>query len=944
MDNTAVGLPIVGSRQGHPSGCGKNLTTRRKQGLPTFLISSEMNVSIVLLGLQSLYDALNGRHWVYTGTGAEWSFDNLTVNPCEPPWQFLKCDDNGLLYDIIIKECNATGKLSDASVFFNNAYMQENLTSLLLHTSNITGTIPTSMYQLTALTRIELVYNQLSGTIPTMYMENLKNLNYISMNNNKLTGTFPAAFNSLVKLSTIILSSNFLTGSIPTITLNNLEVLNLGNNSFSSTLPVIHSSILKELVLSNNSFSGKLNPDTIGGMESLTLLLLFKNKLTSSLPEQLEFLTSLTTLSLSNNQLTGNVDILANLKKLEELRLSYNQFTGEIPRLEDAISLRILDLTDNNFRGRISSSLFSAMLNLQNVSLSFNQFSGPFPNLTANENLISVDVIGNQFTGFIPASLFESNTNLLTFAASKNCLHRKIPDSICGADSLEELLLSGLHQAQCSFNVFLGSIINPVAIPDCIWSMKNIRQLYLDGNGYAAMLTMHETDFQMKNLTHFSIGYNRIRGELPAQLDNRKMEVFNIANNAITGSLNDVHIIPSNIFTSEFKADLNRYSGELDLSILESYQQQIDVLNGNLIACGFQPTNDINYSSYSCGTQNFNYSIYLWIFSLVVSLLLYCIIVKSEHPYIKQLYSKYIQQNSISKMSSDYVKENFPCTLQFLSSLERLATGSVAIVMFQVITTVIIYVALKEGPERYHYRTLTHQYWLTISGVFLRGWQPAVVMICIHHLVVLLLIGILFHCFISNWNLMKFHDGRKRRELIQKSLTTWQKCWEISWKERFDQMQKTIYRVFVIGTFISFSCGANVLYIYQKKDLEGVKLILLQLFVALYYNIARFLIPTISSHLYHTQEDDVGLVTTTSMIITSINLVVIDVMIPFIATLFSDDLCFAQVVNGIPPINSMITDSSCLAYYNQTTQCAVVSDSSVTLDFYPDFIYSNQCR
>ena len=107
-----------------------------------------------------------------------------------------------------------------------------------------------------------------------------------------------------------------------------------------------------------------------------------------------------------------------------------------------------------------------------------------------------------------------------------------------------------------------------------------MRELYLDGNKYIFEFSTFGMDFQMNNLTHFSIGSNRFRGSLPVQLNDRVMELFDVSNNEITGDLLNANIKPASS-SATFNAFNNRFSGELRTATLEDYNQGINVLEGN---------------------------------------------------------------------------------------------------------------------------------------------------------------------------------------------------------------------------------------------------------------------------------------------------------------------------------------------------------------------------
>ncbi len=86
------------------------------------------------------------------------------------------------------------------------------------------------------------------------------------------------------------------------------------------------------LILSRNGLTGSI-PNELGSLSSLTELNFADNQLTGTIPAQLGSLSNLTKLELHNNQLTGNIPTqVGSLSDLTVLELADNQLTGSIPR------------------------------------------------------------------------------------------------------------------------------------------------------------------------------------------------------------------------------------------------------------------------------------------------------------------------------------------------------------------------------------------------------------------------------------------------------------------------------------------------------------------------------------------------------------------------------------------------------------------------------------
>lgn len=106
-------------------------------------------------------------------------------------------------------------------------------------------------------------------------------------------------------------------------------------------------------------FTGFLHP-RIGVLTTLQTLALQGNQITGKIPEEYGNLTSLTMLDLESNRLSGQIpSSLGNLKKLQFLMLDENNLTGVIPvSLSSLSNLTTIQLGFNSLTGQIPDSLF----------------------------------------------------------------------------------------------------------------------------------------------------------------------------------------------------------------------------------------------------------------------------------------------------------------------------------------------------------------------------------------------------------------------------------------------------------------------------------------------------------------------------------------------------------------------------------------------------------
>jgi len=87
----------------------------------------------------------------------------------------------------------------DAVELWGGCYDIEGTTGLNLHSTQLTGEIPSEIGNLTNLTYLNLYYNQLTGSIPSE-IGNLTNLTSLSLGPNQLTGEIPSEIWTLTNL------------------------------------------------------------------------------------------------------------------------------------------------------------------------------------------------------------------------------------------------------------------------------------------------------------------------------------------------------------------------------------------------------------------------------------------------------------------------------------------------------------------------------------------------------------------------------------------------------------------------------------------------------------------------------------------------------------------------------------------------------------------------
>ena len=177
--------------------------------------------------------------------------------------------------------------------------------------------------------------------------------------------------------------------------------------------------------LNANTLSQAGIPTHLGQLTSLTSLSVSFNKLTGAIPSELGLLTGLTSLSLSYNSLTGSIpSVLGLLTALKDIDVCYNSLSNSIPSSLGALT----ELTRLSACTNLLTSIFTelgALTRLRSLELQSNSMRGSIPThlgLLAPA-LQTLMLGGNRFSGQLPTHL-GALTSLTTFYVDQNpCLY-----------------------------------------------------------------------------------------------------------------------------------------------------------------------------------------------------------------------------------------------------------------------------------------------------------------------------------------------------------------------------------------------------------------------------------------------------------------------------------------------------------------------------------------
>jgi len=406
------------------------------------------------------------------------------------------------------------------------------LKGLFLDENRLTGTIPPELGNLAILEGLDLHGNPLlSGLIPSE-LSKLKNMRSLYLHQTPFTGSLPTTLTQISSLQTFWFDQTnlcepsepafqtWLAGisdvkrtniscfdscesvtQIPKAECEALTALYTSANGqnwkantgwlqtntpcswFGITCSAGH---VTQLNLPQNQLKGNL-PANVSNLTSLTNLSLWGNQLSGKIPSELSQLTRLTFMSLSDNQLTGEIPAMfSNLTELGQLGLHHNQLTGMIPNLTNLTKLYALNLDTNQLSGELRSVI-------ERVPV----------------NLLRLDLRGNQFSGAIPTEI-EKLTKLQVLILTGNKLTGDVSEALGSLTKLTQLSLDH-NQLTGSIAPFIAKLAGPNG-------NSVIKALYLDGNQFTGDLP---AEFGMfSNLTNLGLYDNGFTGSLPMSLMN----------------------------------------------------------------------------------------------------------------------------------------------------------------------------------------------------------------------------------------------------------------------------------------------------------------------------------------------------------------------------------------------------------------------------------------
>ncbi|XP_078444594.1 receptor protein kinase TMK1-like [Wolffia australiana] len=369
----------------------------------------------------------------------------------------------------------------------------DRVTAIQLGDSGIAGRLAPEVRNLTALVKLELQKNQISGPLPSL--AGLSSLQSLLLHNNLFSSIPSDFFSGMVTLQEASLDYNpFEPWEIPVSLQDASSLVNFSANAA--------------------NVSGELPAFLGSAFPSLSRLRLAYNLLSGEIPEI--FASSpVQTLWLNNQRgtarLTGSVKVIQNMTSLSQLWLQSNAFSGPLPEFSALINLRDLGLRDNRFTGVLPGSLLS-LPSLRKVTLANNHFQGPLPVFSKSVVVVDVDPETARFCRPVPGDCDPRVSALLSVAKSLE-FPPKFADSWKGNDPcLGWLGISCDGGGNISVINFRGMNLSGSISPDFA-AIKSLQKLWLSNNNLSGAIPPSLAS--LPSLKDLDLSNNSLSGAVP---------------------------------------------------------------------------------------------------------------------------------------------------------------------------------------------------------------------------------------------------------------------------------------------------------------------------------------------------------------------------------------------------------------------------------------------
>merc|ERR1719311_682283 len=268
-------------------------------------------------------------------------------------------------------------------------------------------------------------------------------------------------------------------------------------------------------------------------------------------------------LSIYDNNLSGDLSGLRNLTSMASLDISRSNLSGDLSPLRDLTSMTLLDMSFNNLSGDLSP--LRNLTSMTRLDMSFNNLSGELSPLRNLTSMIGLDIAGNNLSGDLsPLRDLTSMTAL------------DIPGNNLSGSVAPLLGLTGLRSLYAADNNL--SILE--APPGGFTGMEELQYLDLSGNDLSGDLAALAplTSLRFLELLHGGPGRGGLVGNLSFVQEMRGLQWVSIDNQQLSGGLGPLKNLDQ---LGYFSAGHNDLSG--DLSSVPGSLQDL-WLDGNKIS------------------------------------------------------------------------------------------------------------------------------------------------------------------------------------------------------------------------------------------------------------------------------------------------------------------------------------------------------------------------
>lgn len=413
------------------------------------------------------------------------------------------------------------------------------VTALDLSQESISGGLNdlSALFRLQYLQSLNLAFNNFRSMIP-QELHKLHNLRYLNLSDASFEGQVPEEISQLKRLVTLDLSSTFtshhnlklekpnialLMQNLTEITELYLDGVVISAKGDEWGRALSSSTGLRVLSMSSCNLSGPID-SSLAKLQSLSVLKLSHNKLSSIVPDSFANFSNLTILELSSCDLNGSFpkDIFQ-IHTLKVLDISDNQYLiGSLPDFPLLASLQYLNLRNTNFSGQLPKTI-SNLKHLSTIDLSYCKFNGSLPNsMSELTQLVYIDLSSNNLTGQLPS--FNMSKNLTYLSLFLNHLSGDLP-----SNHFEGLI--NLVSIDLGFNSFNGNV------PSSLFKLPYLRELKLPYNQLSGLLDEFD-NASSPVLEMLDLGSNNLQGHIPVSVFNlRTLRVIQLSSNKFNGTI-----------------------------------------------------------------------------------------------------------------------------------------------------------------------------------------------------------------------------------------------------------------------------------------------------------------------------------------------------------------------------------------------------------------------